>query len=152
MLLIQLYAGIILNKQHQWYCLLSLILAYNWISSILDAACRGGTPGESPGDRGLSVDAGGWILIGGGSVPLSEVRSTAVCIIRAQQTQHNKYIIVYKIVLNDKMTKGESLIISPELLKGTVSDIHTMLYLSKFSSSLIFPQLQISDFRQSCYR
>ena len=71
---------------------------------------------------------GGWILIGGGSVPLSAVRSTAVCIIRAQQTQHNKYIIVYKIVLNDKMTKGESLIISPELLKGTVSDIHTMLY------------------------
>jgi len=75
-----------------------------------------------------------------------------VCIISAQQTQHNKYKTVYKIVLNDKMTKGESLIISPELLKRTVSDIHTMLYLSKFSSSLIFSQLQISDFRQSCYR
>ena len=102
------------------------------------ALCRGGIWGSVAAGRPARVPAtgacpsmlGGWILIGRGSVPLSEVLSTAVCIISAQQTQHNKYKIVYKIVLNDKMTKGESLIISPELLKGTVSDIHTMLYLS----------------------
>jgi len=67
-------------------------------------ACFRETPCESPGAWGSSLMLG-WNRMVGGSVPLSDVLSTAVCITNAQQTRHNKYKTVYKIVLSDKMSK-----------------------------------------------